>query len=209
MPVADRRRALVDAAVRLIARDGVGAATTRAIVAEAGMSLASLHYAFPSLEHLLEAVIHEVTAQERAAAQQGMLPLGTVEDHGGPPPALEDVIRDGLDRYIDLLVADPGREQALLELALYALRTPGQRGALVAQYEVYRESARTMLAGAALAARSRWTVPLDEVARSLVMISDGLTTTWLADRDTDAARASARFAAAALAALAEPVDPPA
>ncbi len=114
------------------------------------------------------------------------------------------MLRDGLERYVDTVVADPDREQALLELALYAMRTPGQRGAVVAQYAVYLDSARATLATAALAARSRWTVPLDEVARALVMTTEGLTTVWLADRDTGAARRTARFAARALAALAEP-----
>jgi len=206
MAVEQRRRELVDAAARVIARDGVAAATTRAIVAEAGMSLASLHYAFPSREHLLEAVIADVIEQERRTAEAGLLPVATAADPGsGEPPRLEDVIVAGLDRYLDLLVARPEREQALFELALHAMRTPGQRAALVAQYDVYHESARATLATAALAARSRWTVPLDRVARALVMSTEGLTSVWLADRDTEAARQTARFAARALAALAEPV----
>jgi AcrR family transcriptional regulator len=206
MAVQDRRRALIDAAVRVIARDGVAGATTRAVVAEAGMSLASLHYAFPSREHLMEAVIAEVTAQERRTAEAGLLPVVPTPGGGGPL-RLEDVVRDGLERFVDLVAADPAREQALLELALYAMRTTGQRAALVAQYRVYHESARATLTAAALATGSRWTVPLDEVARALVMVTDGLTTAWLADRDTAAARETARFAARALAALAEPVDP--
>lgn len=207
MAVADRRRELVDAAVRVIARDGVAAATTRAVVAEAGMSLASLHYAFPSREHLIEAVIAEVTAQERRIAEDGLLPMATAAEQGtgsADPPALEDVIAGGLVRYVELLADRPEREQALLELALYAMRTPGQRGAVVAQYAVYLDSARATLATAALAARSRWTVPLDEAARALVMTTEGLTTVWLADRDTEAARRTARFAARAIASLAEP-----
>lgn len=213
MAVAARRRALVEAAVRVIVRDGVAGATTRAIVAEAGMSLASLHYAFPSVDQLLEAVIAEVTVQERRAAEQGLLPAAPPTDAGASapptsPPSLEEVIRGGLDRYVDLLVAHPDREQALFELAVYAMRTPGQRVALVAQHRVYQESARATLATAAVAARSRWTVPLDQAARALVMVTEGLTSVWLADRDTAAARETARFAARALAALAEPVDGP-
>ncbi|HEY0214906.1 MAG TPA: TetR/AcrR family transcriptional regulator [Cellulomonas sp.] len=213
--VQDRRRALIDAAVRVIAREGVAAATTRAVVAEAGMSLASLHYAFPSREHLLDAVIAEVTDQERRAAEEGLLPLdalvGTPDaldaPDGGGRPGLEEVVRAGLDRYVDLLEADPDREQALLELATYALRTPGQRAARVAQYDVYQEAARATLTAAARATATRWTVPLTDAARALVMVTDGLTTAWLADRDSDAARRTAAFAARALASLAEPGEP--
>jgi hypothetical protein len=47
-------------------------------------------------------------------------------------------------------------------------------------------------------------VPLDQAARALVMATEGLTTVWLADRDTEAALRTARFAARSLAALAEP-----
>jgi AcrR family transcriptional regulator len=207
MAVQDRRRALIDAAIRVIARDGVAGATTRAVVAEAGMSLASLHYAFPSREHLMEAVIEAVTVRERETAEAGLLPVdaGGAEDAGRP--TAEDVIRDGLERYVDLVAADPAREQALLELALYAMRTAGHRAALVAQYAVYHESARATLAAVAAATGTRWTVPLDEAARALVMVTDGLTTGWLADRDTRAAQRTARFAARSLAALTAPAAP--
>ncbi len=207
MSVTDRRRALVDAAVRVIARDGVAGATTRAVVAEAGMSLASLHYAFPSRDHLLEAVIADVTAQERRAAEAGLLPLdgATAPGPGSGARTLEEVVRDGLERYVGLLVADPDRERALLELALYAMRAPGQRAALVAQYDLYQEAAAASLTAAAVATGSRWTVPLPDVARALVMVTDGITTAWLADHDTPAALRSAAFAARSLAALAEPV----
>ncbi|MBD3780628.1 TetR family transcriptional regulator [Cellulomonas sp. ES6] len=205
MAVGDRRRALVDATVRVIARDGVAGATTRAVVAEAGMSLASLHYAFPSRDHLLEAVVADVTAQERRTAEAGLLPLDDDDAAGTGAGTLEEVVRDGLERYVGLLVADPDRERALLELALYAMRAPGQRAALVAQYDVYRTAARASLTAAARATGSRWTVPLDDAARALVMVTDGITTAWLADHDTPAALRSAAFAARSLAALAEPV----
>ena len=48
IPAAQRRDALIGAALQVVADRGVAAATTRAIVAEAGMSLASFHYAFES-----------------------------------------------------------------------------------------------------------------------------------------------------------------
>ena len=43
-----RRELLVEAAIRVMARDGVAKATTRSIVAEAGMALAAFHYSFRS-----------------------------------------------------------------------------------------------------------------------------------------------------------------
>jgi AcrR family transcriptional regulator len=52
----------------VIARDGLAAATTRAIVAEAGMPLASFHYAAPSRDELLRDVVELVVAEEDSAA---------------------------------------------------------------------------------------------------------------------------------------------
>ncbi len=191
--VEDRRRALIDAAVRVIARDGVAAASTRAVVGEAGMSLASLHYAFDSREQLLAAVVAEVTDAERRAAEEGLLPRVEATD----PVA---AVHRGLDRYLDLLVAAPERELALLDLAVWSARHAPD--AVAAQYAVYREAARASLVAVAAATGARWTVPLDDAARLLVLITDGLTTAWLADRDTAAARRTLPFAARSLAALA-------
>ena len=44
MSQVDRRQQLIEAAIRVLQRDGVGHVTTRAIAAEAGAPLASIHY---------------------------------------------------------------------------------------------------------------------------------------------------------------------
>ena len=62
---AERRALLVRAALRLIDSDGVHAATTRAIVAEARMSLASFHYAFRSRDEMIRELIAHVVQDEQ------------------------------------------------------------------------------------------------------------------------------------------------
>lgn len=207
LPVEVRRRALVNAAIRVIARDGVPAATTRAIVAEAKMSLASFHYAFESRDQLLETVIAQVIADEHAAAEAAYLPvaLASGAPHGSAPSTMEATVRAGLDSYLELLIADPGREQAMIELSMHALRTPGANAVVAAQYASYLDIAELALVTAATATRHRWTVPTRQVARLLITYTDGLTTTWLVDRDTTAARESNAHAAQAIALMAEPV----
>ena len=59
IPAAERRAALIDAALRVVSRNGLAQATTRAIVAEAGMSLASFHYAFESRDELDRRTHHD------------------------------------------------------------------------------------------------------------------------------------------------------
>ena len=54
IPAAERRVALIEAGLRVVAREGLAAASTRAIVAEAGMSLASFHYAFESRDAFVD-----------------------------------------------------------------------------------------------------------------------------------------------------------
>jgi len=70
-----RREQLIDAAVRVAARDGVAAATTRAIATEAGASLASVHYCFESKQELLQevliSIINELTGEAPASAPDG------------------------------------------------------------------------------------------------------------------------------------------
>jgi AcrR family transcriptional regulator len=143
VPVPTRREALIEAALRVMERDGLTAGTTRAIVAEAGMSLASFHYAFASREELLRELVQRVV----------------------------------------------GQEQLLLELTLLAVRRPDLRSIAGDQYRAYLDAATQLLEQAAEATGSRWRRPLPELARLLITLVDGATTTWLVDRDTAATRA--------------------
>ena len=197
IPAGERRAALIDAGLRLIARDGLAHATTRAIVAEAGMSLASFHYAFESREAFLDELIAVVVANE----QQAVLPEPDAGPDGGD---LRAILEDGLLRYLDHLASDPEHEQAMLELTQYALRSPERHPLAVAQYRRYAELAEQALATAAERAGAAWREPVAEAAGVLVAFTDGITLTWLVHRDDAAARAAARAAADALSRMADP-----
>lgn len=194
IPASERRNALVDAALRVVSRQGIAQATTRAIVAEAGMSLASFHYAFDSRDELIDELIATVVARE----QQAVIPDVV------PGQDLRQILESGLLRYLEHLEADPDHEQAMLELTQYALRSPERHPLAVAQYRRYAELAEHSLEIAAEAAGTTWRRPVAEVAHVLVAFTDGLTLTWLVDRDDAAARAVARAAADALSRMADP-----
>lgn len=196
IPIEERRRALVAAALRVIADRGVGAASTRAITAEAGMSLASFHYAFTSRDELLGMVIDAVIADERAATERILASGGT----------LTELLRGGFAAYMALLRANPRHEQAMLELTLYALRTHELDGLANKQYGAYESLAGGLLSAAARHTGRRWTVPLADAARLAIALTDGMTTTWLADRDDAGADRLARLAADLLAALSEDAE---
>lgn len=194
IPASERRAALVEAALRVVSRNGIAHATTRAIVAEAGMSLASFHYAFDSRDELIDELIATVVAR----VQQAVLP----EDLEGDD--LQKMLEAGLLRYFEHLRADPEHELAMLELTQYALRSPERHPLAVAQYARYTELAARSLDTAARRADRMWSTPVEQVARVLVAFTDGLTLTWLVDRDDAASRAVAHAAADALSRMAEP-----
>ncbi|WP_165906157.1 TetR/AcrR family transcriptional regulator [Agromyces badenianii] len=194
IPASERRAALVQAALRVVSRRGIAQATTRAIVAEAGMSLASFHYAFDSRDELIDELITTVVARE----QEAVLPEH-LEGHD-----LREMLEAGLLRYFDHLRADPEHEQAMLELTQYALRSPERHPLALAQYARYAELGARSLEAAAERAGVVWRTPVEQVARVLIAFTDGLTLTWLVARDDDDARAVAHAAADALSRMADP-----
>ena len=193
IPAAERRAALIDAALRVVSRKGLAQATTRAIVAEADMSLASFHYAFESRDELVDELITTVIGRE----QQAVLPDPITGQ------TLREILEEGLLRYLEHLRADPEHEQAMLELTQYALRSPERHPLAAAQYARYAELAAEALELAAKQSGARWLSPVDRVARVLVAFTDGLTLTWLVERDDDAARAVVAAAADALTRMAD------
>jgi AcrR family transcriptional regulator len=196
MPAVDRRLELVQAALRVIAERGVGGATTRAIVAEAKMSLASFHYAFDSRDEMMRELIAFVVENETNAVFAEI-------DFGAD---IRESLRNGLQGYFDNVVADPGHEQVMFELMQYALRTPGLEDLAREQYARYHGAVTELLFAAEAHAGISWTLPIPEVARSIVVITDGLTLAWLADRDSAASARVMDFAADSLARLAIPVS---
>lgn len=194
IPADDRRALLVQAALRVIERHGVAAATTRAIVAEADMSLASFHYAFRSHDEMMRELVAFVVDGESMASFAALRP-GT---------DIRTSLRAGLGAFLDYVIADPFHEQVLQELMLYALRTPGLEHLAREQHEKYRATAIELLTEGAAAAGVEWSIPVDDVARSLITTTGGVSLAWLADRDATAAARVLDIAATSLAALAHP-----
>ena len=178
IPATERRAALAQAAMAVIARDGVAAATTRAIVAEAGMPLASFHYAVASRDELLSDVIELVVEGE------GSVTLASLDIDA---PDLRSAVRATFGAYLDLVRSDPGREQAMFELTQHALRTPALASLPRQQYGTYHELAAQLLAAGAQRHGAEWSIPVDDLARFVIAITDGFTLSWLADRDDAAA----------------------
>jgi AcrR family transcriptional regulator len=200
IPIAQRRRALAEAALRVMARDGVPAASVRAIAAEAGVALASVHYAYASRSELLREAVRLVVAEERAAAYAPTTAL----PEGDGPADLSGLLGDALRAYLAHLRGNPGREQAMLELTHAALRTPELDGVAREQYLQYYSLVTELLTLAEAACAVRWSVPLDVLARMIVTFTDGLTMQWLAAPDESSIHRQIDLFVAALTASAAP-----
>lgn len=192
----ERRAELIDAAIRVIARDGLAAATTRAIVGEADMPQGALFYIFSSRDALIGAVVEEITTSERLDALLSV----ELSDSG----RLEDALATAMETYLRLLAHDPSRELALLEVAAYSIRHDPDAGRR--QWQTYRDAVGEFLRFVAGTMSMRWTLPIDDLAHMVTSSLDGLTLSWLTDRDTDAARRHITVLAATFAGLAVSTD---
>ncbi|MFF3757191.1 TetR/AcrR family transcriptional regulator [Streptomyces sp. NPDC002185] len=176
MPSAERRRQLVEAAIRAMTRDGVARTTTRSICAEAGVSLSVFHYCFDSKQALLEAAIESITGNYVARVRNAVVPGAT----------LRETVRGALQTYWDHVTAHPGEHMLTYDLTQYALREPGFEHLARAQYEQYVASATVLLEQVGVRDREPL-VPVEVLARYLAAAIDGLTLQFLVLRDPKAA----------------------
>ncbi|WP_197037915.1 MULTISPECIES: TetR family transcriptional regulator [Actinomycetes] len=209
-----RRDLLVQAAFRVIAEHGVEAATTRRISAAASMSLASFHYAFESRDELLAELVARGTSDELATFTAPLSPpspsrgptdsgpddperrtegagtegAGTEQSAEWVLPAdIGDLLKAGLMSYLESIIADPGRESAMITLAQYARRTTGLEHFAQRLYDRYYEIAQTTLEAAAEAMHVQWATAPSHLAPLVVAATDGLTLAYLSTGDREIA----------------------
>jgi TetR/AcrR family transcriptional regulator, regulator of biofilm formation and stress response len=120
---AERRRQILEAAVRIIGRDGPGAVTHRAVAAEAGVPLAATTYYFSSKGQLFKEAL-------TLSVQADLAELEALAET--LPPGLDDVERFAQE-IAGFLVSQLRRRRttvvAQYELVLEAARVPALREA--------------------------------------------------------------------------------
>ncbi|MFE4588233.1 TetR/AcrR family transcriptional regulator [Streptomyces laurentii] len=193
MPSAERRRQLVDAAIRVMTRDGVARATTRSICAEAGVSLSVFHYCFDSKQELLQAAIESIIGTYTARVRSAVEPRAT----------LRATVRAALGTYWEHVTAHPAQHMLTYELTQYALREPGFEHLARTQYEQYVASATVLMEQVCAVRGVTPRGPADRAARMLAAIIDGVTLQFLVLGDEEAAEALLDATADQLVALVE------
>ncbi|MEV5970672.1 TetR family transcriptional regulator [Streptomyces sp. NPDC051921] len=151
----DRRERIVDAALRVVGRDGIAGLSHRTVAAEADVPLGSTTYHFGSLDELL------VAALRRANATFGQA-LRESPELAGPDADLAAALARIMGRWLD---EDRGEVELAYELYLAALRRPALRPVA----EEWAGEVRAALAGRTDLA----------TARGLVAMMDGLCLMYL------------------------------
>ncbi|HKT38364.1 MAG TPA: TetR/AcrR family transcriptional regulator [Ktedonobacterales bacterium] len=195
----DRRTEILEAAIRVLARDGLAQASTRKLAAEAGINQATLLYHVGSKDELLLAVLREMMRQTReiaVAAAEEDLPL-------------REAIANSLRAFWHHVEATPELQVMQYELTLYALRNPEAAWLAREQYRGYCEVVEGVLRAACERQGVTGAIPLDALARFIVGGLDGLILQFVSDQNTARARCDLELLIAAVIALAEgsaPVD---
>jgi AcrR family transcriptional regulator len=187
-----RRELLVDAAIRVMIRDGVGAATTRAIVAEADMPLGAFHYCFRSKQELVEQVIATITNTHLDRALEDVTGEGSMEQR----------LLRGVRAYWDHVVRFPDEHRLTYELTQYASRRPGLREVAQRQYATYLAAHTEVLEALADAEHIAWSEPVPVLARYFTGLIDGITLLYLNEGDAAMAGQSLDLAAHQIASYA-------
>ncbi|MFI5273250.1 MAG: TetR/AcrR family transcriptional regulator [Ktedonobacterales bacterium] len=189
---AERRAAILAAAIRVLARDGLAATTTRKIAAAAGVNQAMLGYYFGGKDELLFEVLRTMMQATESVAREA-LPPGT---------APQEAIAAGIRAFWAQVEAAPELQVMQYELTLYALRRPASAWLAQRQYAGYVAVVETLFRAAYAAAGESCALAYDEAARFVVGGLDGVILQFVSDRNLARARRDLEHLIAAICALA-------
>ena len=174
-----RAQQIVDAAARVMARNGYGGTTMKDIAAEAGITAGLIHYYFDSKEDLLLAVTATLCEQMRRDAEQAFAASGDAPPIARAWAALQ-ATKDHLQR--------PDQQRLFLETITLALSEPRMREQMAQLYESLLDSSTAMVEELSGQIPTPPPVPARDLAAVLVAAIDGMALQKLLDpsRDEDA-----------------------
>lgn len=180
---ADTRTRLIDAALVVVARDGLGEANVKAIAQEAGITPGLLHYHFASKDELLFAAV------ERAGAEYVAALDALIAAHDGAAI---------FDAYLGFAAGALEEHRPLFALRL-ALAVRAINEPVLAQRLAGGDAAIAARLAQVLARHAGRGAPIEQDlvgARMIKAAFEGLMLSWLSRPDFPMEEALARFAAA-------------
>ncbi|MEV0617210.1 TetR/AcrR family transcriptional regulator [Nonomuraea sp. NPDC050404] len=160
----ERRDRLIAAGYRAMVRSGLEGVRTRDVAAEAGITVATLHYYFPTKNDLVKAVL------EHTIRQQMLTPLRLDADWDDGLAALTTMI-DGLARHAD---ADPGHFRLLNEMIWASREDESLRALLLTWHTDWHGTIADWLRGGQRDGRVRADLDADGTATLIIYLVLGM-----------------------------------
>lgn len=193
---AERKEQLIKATVALMRSHGVQRLNLRAIAAEAGASLASVHYCFDDKDDLFS---HAVEHWLRR-----MVDIPDISGNTSEPLGLVKTVMRIADVYWTGLVDDPLDVLGQIELVLWAARQAPSDALAQKIYARYMATLGEIFANAVDAAGEKSTWDPEDLARTFIALVDGASLQFIADPTADGHRE--RFFRALRLVLADAVE---
>ncbi|WP_040841329.1 TetR/AcrR family transcriptional regulator [Nocardia brevicatena] len=184
----DRRRQIVDAAVEVMATEGLARTTTRRVAERANAPLGALHYSFRNKEELIHLVM------DRGA--ETLVECFRIVD---PDQGMELTIRSCIAAMWNWYQQNIGLQMALTEFGMTRIRRGGDPKEVYAIWGPFgQDLLHDNLRRAAEIEPVPPRVPVDDIARFILHRFDGLTLEYAASLDRDACRRQVDLLAEAL-----------
>lgn len=185
LPAEQRRAQLLQAALQIAERDGLGAVTVRGVAERAGVSLGVVHYCYTDKEELLRELINAVNAEVHQAAKAFLS-----VDFGSGEQGAEGLRRrlyDAIDLIWAVISASPDRQLLTYEIISYSLRTHGvpEVGLARDQQDSNEDIVRIVLERTAESSGMRWEVGLEAMVKLVMCLVEGIGLRWQIYRDDD------------------------
>jgi AcrR family transcriptional regulator len=177
IPAEQRKQDFIEAAVRVIAEQGVRGATTRKIAEAADAPLATLHYCFQTKENLFFAVFQHLAEE---------LVVEPADESSGT--GLRNAALKIMTNTMDWTVAHDDYARAQYDLYLWAMRQEGKDAGLAVQvYDLFINQFSQILKASALPGEDATLVK--PLSRVMLAMLDGLTMQWNGHHDKKRLRA--------------------
>lgn len=172
----ERRSRIIDAAIDVIASEGLARLTTRRIAERADAPLGSLHYCFRNKAELLQLI-----------AERGSQKLVASFADVDPDEGVEATIRDSIAALWNWYQENIWLQFALTELGMDRIRKGGDPDEIYAMWGPFGHDLLTeYLERAAKTDPQRLDVPIPEIVRFILHRFDGFTIEYAASKDREA-----------------------
>ena len=190
----ERRRRIIDAAVKVVASEGLDGLTTRRVAERAKAPLGAMHYCFRSKEELIALVADRGVAMLQESFEDVPADLG-----------VEATIRQSIAAFWRWFRENIGLQLALMEFGLSRIRRGGPPEEVYAMWDPFgRDLLRERLERAVKRDRVKLAISIDEIVRFILHRFDGLAYEYGASRDDAACERQTKLLADALVMLALP-----